>query len=273
MFIVGRTCEQVHVHLHIAGIATIVDIVEILWCCNACAVLLCDIVNMSTRSMHKSSSSYLTPVRRPFCARCVRSVQACAVAPVDAGADATREQLIRQLEGLNRGVFGVQSAKQKSIHDSISLLEAANPTPEPTRAVKQLNGRWKLLYSTIRILGSKRSKLGLREFVQIGDMFQEIDMSSRTAVNTVDFNVSGFTMMKGSLTIKAEFEAQSASRVDVTFRSATLKPDQLEKLFQKNYDLLLEIFNPEGWLEITYLDEQLRVGRDDDGHIFLLEKC
>ena len=184
-----------------------------------------------------------------------------------------REQLIRQLEDLNRGVFGVQSAKQKSIHDSIASLEAANPTPEPTRAAEQLDGRWRLLYSTIRILGSKRSKLGLREFVQIGDMFQEIDMSSKTAVNTVEFNVSGFTMMKGCLTIKADFEAQSASRVDVKFSSATLKPDQLEKLFQQNYDLLLDIFNPEGWLEITYLDEQLRVGRDDDGHIFVLEKC
>lgn len=211
--------------------------------------------------------------RRPRGAACVRPVQVNAAAPVDAGADATRDQLIRQLEGLNRGVFGVQSVKQKSIHDCIAQLEACNPTPEPTLAADQLNGRWRLLYSTIRILGSKRSKLGLREFVQIGDMFQDIDMAAKTAVNSVEFNVTGFALMKGCLTITADFEAQNASKVDVTFRSATLQPDQLEQLFQKNYDLLLQIFNPEGWLEITYLDEQLRVGRDDDGHIFVLEKC
>lgn len=226
-----------------------------------------------SRLIKRSSSSPVAGLRRPLCARCVRSVQAKAAAPVDTGTDATREQLIRQLDGLNRGVFGVQSAKQKSIHDSIALLEAANPTPEPTRAPEKLDGKWRLLYSTIRILGSRRSKLGLREFVQIGDMFQDIDMANKTAVNRVDFNVSGFALMKGCLTITADFEAQSASRVDVTFRNATLEPDQLEKLFQKNYDLLLDIFNPEGWLEITYIDEHLRIGRDDDGHIFVLEKC
>jgi hypothetical protein len=27
---------------------------------------------------------------------------------------------------------------------------------------------------------------------------------------------------------------------------------QLMNIFQKNYDMLLDIFNPEGWLEITY---------------------
>jgi hypothetical protein len=203
---------------------------------------------------------------------CVRCAEAASPVSVRTATDATREQLIRQLEGLNRGVFGVQSDKQKSIHDSIALLEAANPTREPTRAAAKLDGTWRLLYSTIRILGSKRSRLGLREFVQIGEMYQDIDMSTKTAVNRVEFNVSGFAMMRGCLTITAEFEAQSPSKVDVRFRSATLQPEQLEKLFQKNYELLLEIFNPEGWLNITYLDDQLRVGRDDDGHIFVLER-
>jgi hypothetical protein len=27
---------------------------------------------------------------------------------------------------------------------------------------------------------------------------------------------------------------------------------QLMNIFQQNYDMLLAIFNPEGWLEITY---------------------
>lgn len=43
-------------------------------------------------------------------------------------------------------------------------------------------------------------------------------------------------------------------------------------IFQKNYDMLLAIFNPEGWLEITYVDESLRIGRDDKANIFVLEK-
>jgi hypothetical protein len=49
-------------------------------------------------------------------------------------------------------------------------------------------------------------------------------------------------------------------------------PRQLQQLFEANYDLLLSIFNPDGWLEITYLDDALRAGRDDKGNIFLLER-
>lgn len=61
-------------------------------------------------------------------------------------------------------------------------------------------------------------------------------------------------------------------RVDIKFENSTLVPEQLLSLFQKNYDLLLSIFNPEGWLEITYIDDTLRVGRDDKGNVFLLER-
>ena len=61
-------------------------------------------------------------------------------------------------------------------------------------------------------------------------------------------------------------------RVDIQFESSRLVPEQLLSLFQKNYDLLLSIFNPEGWLEITYVDDTLRVGRDDKGNVFLVER-
>ena len=50
------------------------------------------------------------------------------------------------------------------------------------------------------------------------------------------------------------------------------EPKQLNALFEKNYDLLLSIFNPDGWLDITYVDEQHRLGRDDKGNVFLLER-
>lgn len=49
-------------------------------------------------------------------------------------------------------------------------------------------------------------------------------------------------------------------------------PPQLQKLFEANYDLLLSIFNPEGYLDITYVDDQHRVGRDDKGNVFLLQR-
>ncbi|CAN0877459.1 Fibrillin protein 5 homolog [Linum grandiflorum] len=73
--------------------------------------------------------------------------------------------------------------------------------------------------STISILGAKRTKLGLRDFITLGDLFQIIDV---------------------------------AERVGITYTGSRITPEQLMNVFQKNYDLLLSIFNPEGWLELTY---------------------
>ena len=49
-------------------------------------------------------------------------------------------------------------------------------------------------------------------------------------------------------------------------------PKALQGIFEANFDLLLSIFNPEGWLETTYCDETFRIGRDNKGHIFILER-
>lgn len=52
-------------------------------------------------------------------------------------------------------------------------------------------------------------------------------------------------------------------------------PKQLQTIFEANLDLLLSIFNPEGHLDITYLEASpggWRVGRDDKGNVFLLER-
>ncbi len=49
-------------------------------------------------------------------------------------------------------------------------------------------------------------------------------------------------------------------------------PKALERLFASNYDMLLSIFNPEGWLDITYVDDTHRIGRDDKGNVFYLQR-
>lgn len=40
----------------------------------------------------------------------------------------------------------------------------------------KVDGCWKLIYSTISILGKKRTKLGLRDFISLGDFLQIIDV-------------------------------------------------------------------------------------------------
>uniref|UniRef100_A0A2P2KN64 Putative plastid-lipid-associated protein 7ic isoform X3 n=1 Tax=Rhizophora mucronata TaxID=61149 RepID=A0A2P2KN64_RHIMU len=159
--------------------------------------------------------------------------------------------LYQAVEGINRGIFGVQSAKKPEIEGLVDLLESKNPTPDPTLNLEKVDGTWKLVYSTITILGSKRTKLGLRDFITLGDLYQHIDVAKGKAVNVIKFSVRGLKL-NGQLTIEASFKIASNSRVDVSYDSSTIIPDQLMKMFLKNYDLLLSIFNPEGWLEISY---------------------
>ncbi len=73
--------------------------------------------------------------------------------------------------------------------------------------------------------------------------------------------------------------SQPASPTHIPARTLPLQaPAQLQKIFEANLDLLLSIFNPEGHLDITYLDAQpaapgaWRVGRDDKGNVFLLQR-
>jgi hypothetical protein len=108
--------------------------------------------------------------------------------------------------------------------------------------------------------------------VNLGDFEQRIDIESQHAANKIYFSVAGLDMLSGSLTIDATYEPVTAKRVAITFERASLVPKALQQLFEQNYDLLLSIFNPEGWLDITYIDEQHRIGRNDKGHVFYLQR-
>ncbi|XP_021911427.1 probable plastid-lipid-associated protein 7, chloroplastic isoform X2 [Carica papaya] len=169
--------------------------------------------------------------------------------------DATRTkvktQLYQAVKGMNRGIYGVPSARKSEIERLVQLLESQNPTPHPTLNLHKVSGWWKLVYSTITILGSKRTKLGLRDFITLGDFLQNIDVAQGKAVNVIKFNVRGLNLLNGQLTIEASFKPASKSRVDINYEKSTITPEQLMNMFKKNYDLLLGIFNPDGWLEIS----------------------
>ncbi|CAI5987996.1 unnamed protein product [Closterium sp. NIES-65] len=95
------------------------------------------------------------------------------------------------------------SAKRAYLHAIIERLEELNPRPAPTEHIDEITGEWRLLYSTIAILGSKRTKLGLRDFISLGDFLQIVDKDTRRAANMVEFAVRGLGLLSGKLTIEA----------------------------------------------------------------------
>ncbi|KAL1336955.1 hypothetical protein AAHE18_10G100100 [Arachis hypogaea] len=135
-----------------------------------------------------------------------------------------KRELYQAVEGINRGIFGLPSAKKFEIE---SL---------PTLELDKVAGCWRLVYSTITILGSKRTKIGLRDFISLDDK----------AVNVVEFSAKELSLLSGQLSIEASFKIASTTRVDIKFESSTITLDQLMHVFRKNYNLLLGIFNPEG---------------------------
>ena len=84
--------------------------------------------------------------------------------------------------------------------------------------------------------------------------------------------MTGLGFVRGSLSLIASFERDSPSRVKIELKEAKLQPTELQKLFEANYDLLLSIFNPSGHLDLSYVDEIHRIGRDDKGNIFYMRK-
>lgn len=91
--------------------------------------------------------------------------------------DQIKQSLYAAVQGINRGIFGVPTETRAGIERLVKQLESQNPTPEPTQNLEKMAGKWKLVYCTITILGAKRTKLGLRDFITLGDFLQIIDVS------------------------------------------------------------------------------------------------
>ncbi|KAG2242852.1 hypothetical protein Bca52824_095305 [Brassica carinata] len=136
----------------------------------------------------------------------------------------------------------------EEIESLVKLLECRNPTPEPTGELDKIGGCWKLVYSTITVLGSKRTKLGLRDFVSLGDLLQQIDIAQGKTVHVLKFDVRGLNLRDGEFRIVANFKIISKSSVEITYESSTIMPDQLMNIFKKNMNLCWESSTPRDYL-------------------------
>lgn len=70
--------------------------------------------------------------------------------------------------------------------------------------------------------GKRRTKLGLRNFISLGEFTQSVDVESCRASNRVDFAVSGLSFLSGFLQIDATYEVAGPKRVSIDFDRATL---------------------------------------------------
>ncbi|MBF2008196.1 MAG: fimbrial protein [Chlorogloeopsis fritschii C42_A2020_084] len=160
-------------------------------------------------------------------------------------------------------------------------LESFNPHPSPLLyATSLLEGAWQLQYSTAREIRSLASlPLGLK----VGKVYQVIDTANKLFFNLAKVKHS-FGLVSGYVKVTASFEPATEDlspppnkRINVYFDKRYLS---IEKIIgidtpQFNPFKVSSANNPTGrvaTLDITYLDETLRIGRGGDGSLFILTK-
>ncbi|NEO62375.1 MAG: fibrillin [Moorea sp. SIO4G2] len=190
-----------------------------------------------------------------------------------------KAELLEAIAGKNRGLLASKTDKT-AILAAVTQLEGRNPTPRPLEAQDLLDGNWRLLYTTSQEL------LNLDGFplVQLGQIYQCVRTSDTKIYNIAE--LSGIPYLEGVVSVCASFEPVSQCRVNVRFErsiiglqsflsysSANDFIEQIEagKKFPA-IDFPINRDNQQGWLEITYLDDDLRIGRGNQGSLFVLTK-
>ena len=188
--------------------------------------------------------------------------------------------LFEAIAATNRGLLATDLEKQ-AILVAIANLEDINPTPRPVEALDLLNGNWRLLYTSSRaLLNIDRIPL-----YKLGQIYQCIRVETNSVYNIAE--IFGLPFLESLVSVAAKFEPVSSRRVNVKFERSIIglqrligydDPDnfiqQIE--FGKKFtaiDFPLKSSEQQGWLDITYIDSNLRIGRGNEGSVFVLTKA
>jgi hypothetical protein len=187
--------------------------------------------------------------------------------------------LLEAIAGKNRGLLATDSQKQ-AILAAIAQLEDRNPTPRPIEALDLLDGDWRLIYTTSRGILS----IDQVPFLQLGQVYQSIRAPEAKLYNIAE--LIGLPFVESIVSIGARFKPVSERRVDVKFERSVIglqrligyqTPDRFIEQLESGQklaaiDFSVENRDQQGWLDITYLDEDLRIGRGNEGSVFVLTK-
>lgn len=192
-----------------------------------------------------------------------------------------KAELLAAIAPLNRGINATQD-DGLVVDAAAARLEERNPTPEPLSS-DRLEGNWRLLYTTSReLLNIDRVPLA-----SLGPIYQCIRLSENRIYNLAE--VAGPPLLSGLVTVAARLEPLSNRRVNVRFERGVFglqgllgyqSPNQFIDLLGeqphlsllKGIDFTINAERQAGWLEVTYLDDDLRIGRGNQGNLFVLDR-
>jgi hypothetical protein len=198
-------------------------------------------------------------------------------------------ELLEAIAPVNRGLLATEADKQ-AILAAIARLEERNPTPQPLEATELLDGNWLLLYTTSQdLLGIDRFP-----FAKLGAIYQCLRTNDSKLYNIAEIKTLPF--LEGLVSVSARFEPSSPRRVNVFFQRSIIglqraigykdPNDFIRQMEPGKFLPAIDISlsgngeqtasdpsrNRQGWLDVTYLDEDLRIGRGNEGSVFVLKK-
>ncbi|MFK8183123.1 MAG: PAP/fibrillin family protein [Phormidesmis sp.] len=202
--------------------------------------------------------------------------------------DELKTELKTAIASKNRGITATPDDRQL-IASLVARIEEVNPTPSPLSALDLLAGDWRLLYTTsAELLGIDNVPLA-----QLGNIYQCIRPTGARIFNIAE--ISSLPYCEALVSViagfaPAEVEGKiSERRVNVKFNRGVIglqrilgyqSPEQyIAKLeatekfnWLQGFDFEINSTRQQGWLEVTYLDEDMRIGRGNQGSLFVLTK-
>lgn len=175
----------------------------------------------------------------------------------------------------------LDSSLVKEIEELTESLEAVNPTLSPLLYKPQLlGGTWQLNYSTAREI---RMLDKLPYGFKVGKVYQVIDVANQSFLNLA-FVKHTLKLLSGYVKVTATFEIAKLDssplpdkRLNVEFLERIIAIQAIAGFKTPQFDPI-KVFparNPQGRipsLDITYIDESMRIGRGGDGSLFILSK-
>lgn len=144
-----------------------------------------------------------------------------------------------------------------------------------------LDGNWRLVYTTSRAL----LNIDNLPLYKLGQIYQCIRIQTNSVYNIAE--VYGLPLLESIVSVAAKFEPVSGRRINVKFQRSIVGLQRLlgytspETFIQQieagkkftAIDVVLNSNEQQGWLDITYLDNNLRIGRGNEGSVFVLVKA
>jgi hypothetical protein len=189
-----------------------------------------------------------------------------------------KEELLYKIIPLQRG-RKIKANQLQELLTLISELEQQNPYPKPTTVPAVLGGNWEMLFTT------SKSILGFENlpFTTLGGIYQYIDPDCSKVYNIAE--LQSLPWLSSVVSVVADITIVSEQRIGVKFTRSVIgfqtllqyeNPLQMiEKLSKGDKLTALDTSiqsRRDAWVDITYLDENLRITRGNEGNIFILRK-